>query len=328
MDERILCYNSSPMALRRIKLYFIAAIAVLATAITAYAASCPTELLHGFATSLENVYKEKQVIADDELKKILGGDLTQIEFHVRSKKAPSIYSKLERKVTTGNIETLTEKQAHDMIRDGIGLRLVLKEPTQSSDKSIKELTGSIIGKLIPRIENGSIQVTKYHNYHGPSAEPYLDTRQFSELLQAISKAPKSIDLSVKRGSAYKESGYTGFHLNIILPSGIPAELQIRGEIVDHLAEIEHLYYDNRRQKEMPNSTDIEFKKFISALEDLTARQREDLNGYLANWYAYARQLELENQSFSSTQSSPPRLPDDLNPVLSIENAAAIQHLKL
>ncbi len=316
------------MASRRIKLYFVAVIAALTTAITAYAASCPTELLHGYAASLENVYKEKQVVADDDLRKILGGDLTQIEFRVRSKKASSIYNKLERKVTNGNIEALTEKQAHDMIRDGIGLRLVLKEPTQPSDKSIRELTSSIIEKLIPRIENGSIQVTKYHNYHGPNAEPYLDTRQFSTLLQAISKAPKPIDLSVKRGSAYKESGYTGFHLNIILPSGISAELQIRGEIIDRLAEVEHLYYDNRMQKQISNNDDSELNKFLTTLANLTSSQREELNSYLANWYAYARQLELANQSFSSTHHPPPRLPDDISPTLSIENAAAIQHLKL
>ncbi len=277
-----------------------------------------------FARDLEPIY-QKNKTAYEYLQPIFGPYLMQVDLRVRVKNESSIRRKLERKALEKNMRISSLQQAQEVIGDGIGFRIVLKEPRDSSQKPLRDLMNSIVNTLIRRIESGSIRVTEIHNYHAPGAKPYLNKNQLSRMLQAIGMAGEAMDLEIKQGSAFKTSGYTSLNLNLMLPSGIPAELQIRGEIIDRLAEIEHIYHDVRSNKVASQTGNANLNEFIDTLSRLNEAQRAELNNYLMRFYAYARWLEAQG-SGPKTRLVRPKLPADLPQILSIEHAAAIQGL--
>ncbi len=220
--------------------------------------------------------KESLLLAKTKVHEVIGhsfGDIAEIQ--LRTKSIRSIVSKLKRKSTN-------EELSPDLVKDGLGIRFITSGRTN---------TNQIVNELTRLIKSGEIEILEIENYHGVGVIPYLNQNQVNTLVQ--NQKRKSINPKVLKGEdLHKDSGYTTTQLNVRFRDGTLAELQIRGNRVQEISELEHIAYDVRKGKDLTNLEKIhKYKKYIREIKLLTNTQYDLYRTYLQEFYAYARKLE-------------------------------------
>ena len=297
------------------------------------------------ADMLAHKYREDLPLAVRHMEKILTPNSDNDEFHAkfesRAKSPSGIDAKLKRRAFNENLDLPDLENLKRHIGDGIGLRLVLKDPN---------MMNGIISRVISSLSDGTALITKIRDYHDKNLPSYITPEQADELKRAADQAARlavertagKINVRVDDKEKGQPSGYTSLNLKfLIFPDGlvnsdghanvgIPVELQIRGLKIDELAKIEHIYYDVLRLKYVDVVNNPKLQQFVEALKDLNHGQKEELRNYLSEWYAYARTLELNDpdQPLFSDPNREPSLPPTFphREVLSIENAVAAQRV--
>jgi len=255
------------------------------------------------AKGIDECINEIKSILPDELKDCVKG---------RVKDSNSIYDKLVKKIKNGE-KISNYNQAHDSVRDLVGTRLVIDKPTP-------EKINKLVYSLVKAIENGDIEIVEIENFRGKNSFPYLNEDHIELIKIAASKKGKNIFV-LEGPESVKKSGYTTTQMNIKHKNGLLGEFQIRGPKVEELAEVEHIFYDIKKGKDITKGlSQLEklFKPVKQAIKDLTEPQFDNYQDYLNNMYDFARRVEMNYYSVD------PRLPNGIDPVLSFEKLSQIK----
>ena len=277
--------------------------------------------------NFDAAFKETRDILPEEMKPLLIG---------RPKGEKSIYSKLlDECIMKDKIEKtlkrtdLTEAQkkaavivlknkgvkfktdanaAKGMVNDLIGTRLVL-------DDAGKAPIAKLVTSIVDAINNDKIVISEIRNYRGPDGHFYFSKDQIAAIKDAAIE--KNIKITVLEGKKQiKSSGYNAVQLKINHKNGSYGELQIRGKMVDKVAEFEHVPYDLKTGKDISRGSNkiggllTPFRKAVKKLSD---EQYADYEKYLAKTYRYARRQEL------GLNSKKVKLPKSFDKLLSTEN---------
>lgn len=265
----------------------------------------------------KDFYKQSQNSLDESLKVI--NDILPEEFRpylkARVKSELSIYEKLVRIITNkfknqnNQIKLIKTNPefAKEVLHDLTGIRLTLDDV---SPKNIDKL----VLALIDAINKGDIKILKIKNYTGVNENyigkntPYLSNAQIRKILD--------ISPHTKIYLGEKESGYTATQLKIKPKHGDIFEFQIRGKHIDAFADIEHIPYDLRRNKDIAkgnNQAGIILTKTQKAIKSLSEEQYQKYQEYLYQNYIYAQAKELGRNAIK------PELPKEIDPSLSVES---------
>lgn len=237
------------------------------------------ETLKEYSQTLAKLGKEQAETAKQDIIDIVG-----IEPKCRSKSFESIYDKLSKEVLKGkNIEDL--EAAKKTVRDLVGTRLVLDDV---SPQAIQKITDN----LCKGIENGKIKPYRISNYANASRR-YLSDEQFLQIQKAAAR--KGIEIPRIESDQISVSGYVSAQMNIIHSNGIAGELQIRGNIMNKYAQIEHIPYDLRMGKNIGKNIP-ELEKFLEPVEEAVAKLKRNgldkiYDKYIHDCYKYIRKYE-------------------------------------
>ena len=273
-------------------------------------------------------FKETLDVLPENLKPLLKG---------RPKSKGSIYSKIvdecivkEEKIEkimksvklseaqkTAEIANLKNKEAKYLtnidaargkVNDLIGTRIVLKDAGKAA---MNELAAS----LIEGIKNDKIVITEVRNYRGTASKFYFSKSQIEQIQSAA--AEKGIKITVLEGEKQiKSSGYTAVQMKIQHANGALGELQIRGKVVDKVADFEHIPYDLKTGKDISrgsNKIGELLAPFEKTIKKLTETEYVEYEKYLAKTYKAARKQEL------GLPTKKVELPKQFDGMLSTEN---------
>lgn len=225
------------------------------------------------------------------------------------------------------------QKIRDDIQDTIGARIVM-------DDCSDEATDRIVYDLINAIDKGEIEVLSLENYCGDGLRPYFSSKQIKKIRQhcraqgyepvitsVVNKKPGSnmdYDKMFNPKNALKPSGYTTAQLNVKHKNGAISELQVRGKVINELAESEHIIYDLKEGKDLiggnPQKQELlgDLPKIIENIyKEKDNPLQNTLSQYLTECYTYARKTELG-------ESVPkPVLPPVLDKQLDIDNIIRI-----
>src|SRR3989338_9232962 len=250
-----------------------------------------------FADQLATQYRENLPAARQQIQNLFPEE-TFGTVSLRNKSSASAAAKLYRKAMGG--KTITNlREAAANVSDGIGGRLIVREPTPARMNQVTD-------QIIQGIERGEIKVTKIENYRGPNGIPYLDDASIERIQRAMHQ--KGIEVEVVSGvEAVRPSGYTTAQMNIVFKSGVTGEFQIRGPIIHDLAEVEHIVYDLRQGKGLLPPYDVpQLREVENVFTSLPRRQQEEYMLYLREQYQNARRREMGDTLFD-----PPQLPESI-----------------
>jgi ppGpp synthetase/RelA/SpoT-type nucleotidyltranferase len=288
------------------------------------------ERLREFASDVASAYKELESREVGKLK--LNYDRFG-KFSGRGKSADSIYAKLLRKdfvaFSKGQDGITDLKKTLAAVGDGIGARLTFKADQTGKIKA--DLIQDFVDQVVIDIRTGN-RVTEIMNYRaaGPRGVPYLSDAQIKQIVQADAEyiadmkrlkasgrevtVPEPI--KVKNGpEATFPDGYTAFHMNIEYKSGVQAEFQVRGPMMNEAAEIKHLFYDLNAGKVLSPSyqKNPEVVKAASDYMALSPGSKERVMDYIEQRLIYAREVET-----GKIDSTAPKLLESFPQNLSFE----------
>ena len=105
--------------------------------------------------------------------------------------------------------------------------------------------------------------------------------------------PKMLIESVSNSKdAIKDTGYTAAQMNIITKDGVQEELQYRGTGTDKLAELEHVPYDIKKNKDSVQRPEYDFLRSIFGKYKNDDDFDKLYNQYLSDTYKTTRRAEL------------------------------------
>ena len=203
------------------------------------------------------------------------------QISVRVKSVDAIKSKLFRK-NGSNID------------DIVGYRVSL---------NTKEID-NMVDNLAVKIQKGSVKLKQIQNYSHNKESSYLNEKQINKLRNACKKAGYELNVIEKE----KDSGYIGSHFTININNNFNYELQLRGDLINHIAQTEHAFYDFKKGKQLPPECNY-LKSCLSSMNETGLTQ---YGNYIKEIYKYARNKEL------GINSPIPKLPENLNPILEIK----------
>lgn len=261
------------------------------------------------------------------------------EVSVRTKSESSILAKLLKKdfeaFSNGKKGVTSLKDAVAAIGDSVGARVSLKADAGGRvDPSSIE---SYVTKLISDIKGG-MRITEISNYRaaGPEGLPYLSDAQIERIMQADREYRATLlrlknegrnviippPMIVKSGkAATSETGYTSFHVNVQYQSGVQAELQLRGPLVNKATEYSHFFYDMQNGKTL--NPDLAGNKDLVAAQlmfkELSPEKKKSLLRYVGARMTLARRAETGAGDLQA-----PTLPQGVPAELSFERL--IPHL--
>ncbi|WNG17668.1 SH3 domain-containing protein [Cystobacter fuscus] len=232
------------------------------------------------------------------------------EVQARAKDPVSAANRLQRAVDNFGAKVTTVESAIANLWDAIGTRLVLSDTSPAA-------MSRVVGRLAEAIRHGKLQVTEINNLHGPGGKPYFSAQQLQTLQVAAAEAGHSLRINQ---SKVMESGYTVVCAYLKHANGVRGELQIIGPRVLSIANAEHIPYDVSLGKPLvrnvPAAAEAELKHLVkpveAAMASMNKAQQASYQAYLNQSYIHARRVEL------GEASTPPKLPEGLNKVLSIE----------
>lgn len=256
------------------------------------------------AKALQMTYALGHQKIHKSMDKILSG-LGQMKS--RGKHKNSIKSKLLKKAEQGH-QITSLSVAKSLVTDGVGLELVLRNPGPKT-------FDTVIDKLAKAMRKGNIEIQEVVAHHGPQSMPYISTSQMYKILKSMEK---TCDSCMNHGGRYeiKDSGYTAVHIVFKdVKSGIVSELQIKGEQMSRVSRLEHVIYDLKQGKGLPDNLKFpEFEKMARSYMRMTDGQRELYDQYIRSIYEQVRIMEI-----SGSELEFPFYPSELDPYLNFEN---------
>ena len=194
-------------------------------------------------------------------------------------------------------------------------------------------SATFVQNLTQSIENGDIVINEINNYAGQNGIPYLSKSQVTQIQQAYAnwyqKTLKETTIGNtqyeirydKHGTAYlfdtnaqakfystlptksasidssgvKNSGYTALQINLVNQYGQNTELQFRGRAIDEIAELEHVIYDSKKNKETASKPIYHDIKATLAKIKTSPNEKNltnELNKYYTDVFTTARKQEL------------------------------------
>ena len=214
--------------------------------------------------------------------------------------------------------------AVEAIGDGIGARILLKTDEKGIINS--NLIQEFVDRVAQDIKSGT-RVTIIENYRAKvSGIPYLNDNQIEKIIRAdqeyrlgLGTIKKNVPdpIVVRNGEdALKESGYTGFQMNILYQDRIQIEIQVQGKLMSKYNETEHFYHDLRSGKVLSkkHAQNPVLVAAVNSFKKLSPEDREKILDYSRETLLYARQLEV-----GLTIGPPPTIPPHLPQELSYEN---------
>ena len=157
------------------------------------------------------------------------------------------------------------------------------------------------------------------NYKGQDGIPYLSDKQVKELMEYANQRGVKLDVKTDdNGFAenVKDSGYTAFQMNLKYKDGTVVEWQTRGSDVDKFAEVEHIMYDSRQDKDLTGGRDV-LKPLYEPYKKLIKDMKDDMfNEHMEYLTEYYKQLRLKELGFDYKL---PEMNPKFDPRISAEN---------
>ena len=196
----------------------------------------------------------------------------------RVKSARSIQEKVEALNKEEGIK-ITTKAGIEKMGDVVGARIIMRTSTQKDyDNLFTEL-----GKMVKR---GELKIKSVENYRLTSNDSYVSANTLEKFEQSCNEA--GIYPEIKNQAI--PNGYTAVHVNVELPDGRYAEIQIMGRDMENVKEIEDFYYKYRCNKKFaPRYKEIQ-QIFDEEMPNLTDLQKETLRMYILDSYKNAKEL--------------------------------------
>ena len=201
---------------------------------------------------------------------------------------------------------------------------------QVYDKAREVQSGKFTENLAKALEEDKIRITELHNYAGRDGIAYFSDIQtdrlksayetwYNKMLKIAQKSPETSNYKIieKDGltclqdckgyvfepkmliesvsnskDAIKDTGYTAAQMNIITKDGVQEELQYRGTGTDKLAELEHVPYDIKKNKDSVQRPEYDFLRSIFGKYKNDDDFDKLYNQYLSDTYKTTRRAEL------------------------------------
>lgn len=187
--------------------------------------------------------------------------------------------------------------------DIIGARIILKNGYQEDfDKVFK-----VFGKMV---KQGTIKIKEVENYRLTPSDSYISQKTVNEFEDTCSKAGQYPNIKCRT----IPNGYTATHITVQLKDGFEAEIQLMGEDMEQVKDVEDFYYKYRCEKSLdPKYKSIE-KMMKEKMKDLNAMQKDALNMYIKYSYIHARKLGVRETEFTTNDFLPwpDNLPEELS----------------
>lgn len=246
--------------------------------------------------------------------------------------------KLYKEFTKPLIEQHSQNAIDNLTMSALAYRIKNEGLTITQIKNEGILDSTLLSNLEQRIATGDIaplKIIEINNYRGAHGIAQFSDSQMAQLNYAMGfkttitkrKATSSRysylqdspvnakDFRYKEpDKAIKASGYRTGQMNVEHANGALGELQVRGELTNEWAEIEHIAYDLRQGK---NTLGEAYNEYASVVSKISDQDYARYNTYLENWYNYFHRLEI------GLPAKKPKLPEGLNPILSMENMQAL-----
>ena len=197
-----------------------------------------------------------------------------------------------------------------VVPDGLAGRLVL---TDTSKKGMSEFT-NILAEAIKR---NKLKIISIRNYQHEDGAAYLSDEMIDTLVKATKERGKGFNRPIKifdRESSIQPMGYTSLHINVWMEGVGLTELQVRGSLIDKLAETLHIFYDTRSGKELfyKYQSNPDIVKISNQIKAMTEEETESYLAYAKSYYSYVRRVEA-GESLSA-----PQLPDNISQYSELE----------
>ena len=201
---------------------------------------------------------------------------------------------------------------------------------QVYDKAREVQSGKFTENLAKALEEDKIRITELHNYAGRDGIAYFSDIQtdrlksayetwYNKMLKIAQKSPETSNYKIieKDGltclqdckgyvfkpkmlvetvsnskDAIKDTGYTAAQMNIVTKDGVQEELQYRGTGTDKLAELEHVPYDIKKNKDSVQRPEYDFIRSIFEKHKNDDDFDKLYNQYLSDTYKTTRRAEL------------------------------------
>lgn len=201
---------------------------------------------------------------------------------------------------------------------------------QVYDKAREVQSGKFTENLAKALEEDKIRITELHNYAGRDGIAYFSDIQtdrlksayetwYNKMFEIAQKSPETSNYKIieKDGltclqdckgyvfepkmliesvsnskDAIKGTGYTAAQMNIITKDGVQEELQYRGTGTDKLAELEHVPYDIKKNKDSVQRPEYDFLRSIFGKYKNDDDFDKLYNQYLSDTYKTTRRAEL------------------------------------
>ena len=196
----------------------------------------------------------------------------------RVKSPASLLEKFEAKCEDDMPPRFTKKDLQEL-GDLVGARIVMRSGSiQDFDNLFKEL-----GKMVKR---GDFKIKSVENYRPTSKDSYVSQATLDKFEETCRKVGQYPDIISKP----RNSGYTAVHLNVVLPDGTYAEIQIMGRDEELAKYIQDFYYKYDCNKDFaPKYKPIQ-KIFEEEMPKLTEFQKQTLDNYIFDSFAWARKI--------------------------------------
>ena len=254
-------------------------------------------------TTAKNIHEEAKrtaIYLEQKLDKILGdlvrpasgkGSLSKpIEIiRVRPKSPDSIVEKsITRKLDSA-------KEVKEGMTDIVGARIVMADTS-------KEAVDNVINRFTKAVRNDELKILEIENYR-PDPELDIDDNIIKSYDYSSAKALKELKLACddKLGASIRKvdedvpSGYMAIHMLVQLPNGFTGEIQIIGNEVERLKDIEDICFKTKNGKNIKDLP-LKVKKMLAPLtnkDDVILRKEHNI--YTREAYIYQRELEMKNQ---------------------------------
>lgn len=198
----------------------------------------------------------------------------------RAKKPNSIREKvLARNQEEGHINEIRTKRDIEQLGDIVATRIVLRDSSQKSFDAIFKIFENLVKK-------GKLKVKEVENYRSNPKNSYVSQATLDHFEEVCANAKLYPEITSKP----RKSGYEAVHLNVELPDGKIAEIQVMGRDVEQVKEIEDFFYKlDCHKKFAPKYRHIQdlMEEKIKGLDEL---QQGVLQRYIFDSYQHARQI--------------------------------------
>ncbi len=208
------------------------------------------------------------------------------------------------------------KEVKEGITDIVGARIVMAD-------SSRQAVDAVINRFTKAVQNNELKIIEIENYR-PEPEVDDDGNILKSYDYASAKALKELKLACddKMGTSIRKvdedvpSGYMAIHMLVQLPNGFTGEIQIIGNEVEKLKDIEDICFKIKNGKN-PKGVSPKIKKMLAPLKDKDdVILRKEHNIYTREAYLYQREKEInkssKNKGSDNFLSIPNYLPESLD----------------